>query len=252
MRYRLLAALAASAAIAAPTASSYDYIVVGSGPGGGPLAADLARAGYSTILIEAGGDEGDNPTYADIGNFNEAANDETTRWDFWVKHSDDPARDLKFAHTTWDTGDGTFYVGLDPPEGAKLLGIQYPRAAVLGGCAMHNAGVCSLPADDDWNIIVEKTGDKSWSAKNMRKYLKKIEKNEYLPAGNEAHGYDGESFPSRHHAALLLVCVVCVVCANWRSCLTATQAGSQRRLLTTHGPRTTACRGPRFSGRWLS
>ena len=72
MRYRLLSAIAFSAATklaeAAPAAASYDYIVVGSGPGGGPLAADLARAGYSTLLIEAGGDEGDNPTYADIGN----------------------------------------------------------------------------------------------------------------------------------------------------------------------------------------
>ncbi|EAQ82889.1 hypothetical protein CHGG_11065 [Chaetomium globosum CBS 148.51] len=191
MRYHILSALAASVAIAAPAATSYDYIVVGSGPGGGPLAADLARAGYSTLLIEAGGDEGENPTYSDIPNFNEAANDELTRWDFWVKHSDDPERDLKFQHTTWDTGDGTFYVGLDPPEDAKLLGIQYPRAAVLGGCAMHNAGVCALPADDDWNIIVNKTGDESWSAENMRKYFKKIERNEYLPAGDETHGYEG-------------------------------------------------------------
>ncbi|KAK3292008.1 uncharacterized protein B0H64DRAFT_408712 [Chaetomium fimeti] len=191
MRYHILSALAASAAIAAPAATSYDYIVVGSGPGGGPLAADLARAGYSTLLIDAGGDEGENPTYTDIPYFNEAANDELTRWDFWVKHSDDPERDLKFEHTTWDTGDGTFYVGLDPPEGAKLLGIQYPRAAVLGGCAMHNAGVCSMPADDDWNIIVNKTGDESWSAENMRKYFKMIERNEYLPEGDETHGYDG-------------------------------------------------------------
>ncbi|KAK3990850.1 hypothetical protein QBC44DRAFT_58393 [Cladorrhinum sp. PSN332] len=195
MRYRLLSTLVLSAvtrlAEGAPAAASYDYIVVGSGPGGGPLAADLARAGYSTLLIEAGGDEGDNPTYADLQYFNEAANDETTRWDFWVKHSDDPVRELKFEHTTWDTGDGTFYVGLDPPEGAKHLGIQYPRAAVLGGCAMHNAAVCALPAEDDWNIIVNKTGDTSWSADNMRKYLKKIERNEYLAAGNPDRGYDG-------------------------------------------------------------
>ncbi|KAL2166456.1 hypothetical protein VTG60DRAFT_2740 [Thermothelomyces hinnuleus] len=192
MRPHLLSALAVSAVAAAPAApASYDYIVVGSGPGGGPLAADLARAGYKTLLIEAGGDEGDNPTYADIANFNEAANDELTRWDFWVKHSDDPDQDLKFEHTTWDTGDGTFYVGLDPPEGAKLLGIQYPRAAVLGGCAMHNAGVCTMPADDDWNIIANRTGDPSWSAENMRQYFKRIERNEYLDPGNEAHGYDG-------------------------------------------------------------
>jgi len=196
MRYRLLSALVASAStVLAADPASYDYIVVGSGPGGGPLAADLARAGFSTLLIEAGGDEGDNPTYAELQYFNEAANDEATRWDFWVKHSDDPVRDLKFKHTTWDTGDGTFYVGLDPPAGAKLLGIQYPRAAVLGGCAMHNAGVCSLPQDDDWNIIVNKTGDTSWSADKMRKYLIKVEKNEYLAAGLPEHGYDGEYPP---------------------------------------------------------
>ena len=82
MRYRLLSALVASAVVAvdAAPAASYDYIVVGSGPGGGPLACDLARAGYSTLLIEAGGDEGDNPTYAELATFNEAANDEATRW----------------------------------------------------------------------------------------------------------------------------------------------------------------------------
>lgn len=195
MRYRLLSALVISAVAvveAAPAAAAtYDYIVVGSGPGGGPLAADLARAGYSTLLIDAGGDEGDNPTYSEIAYFNEAANDEATRWDFWVKHYDDPEENRKFKHTTWDTGDGTFYVGLDPPEGAKYLGIQYPRAAVLGGCAMHNAAVCTFPAEDDFNIIVNKTGDASWSASNMRKYLKKIERNQYLPPGDPYRGYDG-------------------------------------------------------------
>ncbi|KAK0625454.1 hypothetical protein B0T17DRAFT_617544 [Bombardia bombarda] len=191
MRYSLLSALAASAFVAAAEEPSYDYIVVGSGPGGGPLACDLARAGYSTLLIEAGGDEGENPTYADLANFNEAANDEATRWDFWVKHSDDPERELKFGHTTWDTGDGTFYVGTEPPEGAKHLGIQYPRAAVLGGCAMHNGAVCTLPQDEDWNIIVNKTGDKSWEADKMRRYFQKIEKNDYLPSGNAEHGYTG-------------------------------------------------------------
>jgi choline dehydrogenase-like flavoprotein len=36
----------------------YDYIVVGSGPGGDPLAARLAIAGYRVLLIEAGDDEG--------------------------------------------------------------------------------------------------------------------------------------------------------------------------------------------------
>jgi choline dehydrogenase len=187
----LLAASAASAVVAAPAAETYDYIVVGSGPGGGPLASNLARAGFKTLLIEAGDDQGDEEIYADIWNFNLAGNDFRTRWDFWVKHSDDPVREKKFAYTTYRLPDGTFYVGTEPPPEAKHLGIFYPRAATLGGCAMHNAGVCSLPADWEWNIVVNKTGDTSWEAPKMRKYLIELEKNDYLPAGNPDHGYNG-------------------------------------------------------------
>ena len=45
---------------AAPTAAvdlEYEYIVVGSGAGGGPLACRLAMAGHKTLLIEAGDDQ---------------------------------------------------------------------------------------------------------------------------------------------------------------------------------------------------
>lgn len=53
MRFSLLATLLETAcAVAAQDV--YDYIVVGSGPGGGPLASNLARANYSVLLIEAG------------------------------------------------------------------------------------------------------------------------------------------------------------------------------------------------------
>ncbi|TIA78838.1 hypothetical protein D6C76_03846 [Aureobasidium pullulans] len=38
--------------------STYEYIVVGSGPGGSPLAARLALAGHSVLLIDAGEDHG--------------------------------------------------------------------------------------------------------------------------------------------------------------------------------------------------
>ena len=85
---------------------------------------------------------------------------------------------------------GSFYIGTKPPPGAKPLGIQYPRAATLGGCAMHNGGVCSLPQDDDWNLIVNKTGDTSWEASKMRKYLTKIENNLY--SNSSQHGHSGK------------------------------------------------------------
>ncbi|CAK7224931.1 hypothetical protein SCUCBS95973_005686 [Sporothrix curviconia] len=171
--------------------TTYDYIVIGSGPGGGPLACDLARAGYTTLLLEAGDDQGDNPIYSELGNFNIAGNDPDSRWDFWVRHSDDDAREKAFAHYTWRTANGSFYVGTTPPAGATPLGIQYPRAGTLGGCAMHNGGVCSLAQDSDWDIVVNMTGDTSWEASKMRQYLVKVEKNTYLPANTTGHGFDG-------------------------------------------------------------
>ncbi|CAK7233011.1 hypothetical protein SBRCBS47491_008464 [Sporothrix bragantina] len=176
---------------AASDNTTYDYIVIGSGPGGGPLACDLARAGYSTLLLEAGDDQGDNPIYSELGNFNIAGNDPDSRWDFWIRHSDDDEREKQFAHYTWRTTNGSFYVGTSPPAGATPLGIQYPRAGTLGGCAMHNGGVCSLPQDSDWDIVVNMTGDTSWEASKMRQYLVKVEKNTYLPANTTGHGFDG-------------------------------------------------------------
>jgi len=163
----------AAGVLAEAGAESYDYIVVGSGPGGAPLAANLARAGYSVTLLEAGVDLGNNKNYSELANFIAAGNDEKSRWDFFVRHSDDEAREAKYEKTTWRTADGGFYVGLDPPEGAKRLGIYYPRAATLGGCAMHNGGICTLPNDADWNYIAESTGDDGWLASNMRKYFEK-------------------------------------------------------------------------------
>jgi choline dehydrogenase len=189
-----LAAYGVLVAQAAPSqdGTSYDYIVIGSGPGGGPLAANLARAGYSTLLLEAGSDQGSNQVYSEIGNFIAASNDPKTRWDFYVKHSDDPEREAKFEHTMWMQENGTYYVGLDPPKGAKRLGIWYPRAAVLGGCQMHNAGVTSLPLDSQWDDIAAITGDDSWKAKNMRKYLKLVENATYAKANDTEHSKNGK------------------------------------------------------------
>lgn len=182
--------LALSATAAAAVNASYEYIVVGSGPGGGPLAANLARAGHSVLLLEAGDDQGDNVNISMINNFNKAFNDEKTRWDFFVKHSDDPARERSFEHYVWRLPNGEFYIGTAPPSNATSLGIYYPRAGTLGGCAMHNAGVAANCQDTDWNYIAELTGDDSWRADKMREHLVSLENATYAP-DSKNHGHSG-------------------------------------------------------------
>src|SRR5437764_15113363 len=79
------------------SATDYDYVVIGSGAGGGPLAANLARAGFKVLLMEAGGDpcsEDDLgrlmyevPIFHGLSTeFKECA------WDYFVRHYADERR----------------------------------------------------------------------------------------------------------------------------------------------------------------
>jgi choline dehydrogenase len=188
-----LAALAQASSGNKPTVRQdvYEYIVIGSGPGGGPLAANLARGGHSVLLLEAGDEQVNNPNSYMVYNNTPAINDPLTRWDFFVTR-DTPAFDDEYEFTTWRQTNGEFYVGLDPPEGAERLGIYYPRAGTVGGCAMHNAASISLPADVDWDDIAALTGDDSWKTANMRQYLVKLERCHYLENGSTPdHGFNG-------------------------------------------------------------
>jgi choline dehydrogenase len=135
----------------------YEYIIVGSGPGGGPLAANLARHGHSVLLLEAGTDQGENLNEQVPLFFAAASEDPSMRWDYFVKHYASEKQAAKDPKMTWET-----------PDGAIFQGIYYPRAGTLGGCATHNALVTILPHDDDWSHIAEITGDDSWNPKKMR------------------------------------------------------------------------------------
>ena len=159
--------------IAPPADGTYDYIVVGSGAGGGPLAANLATSGFRVLLIEAGSNQ--NPYTYQVPCFNAlASEDKSMAWEFFVHHySRNESRDEKYR--------------------ADKGGVFYPRAGTLGGCTAHNAMITIVPHDSDWNGIADLTGDESWRAEKMHKYFTKLERNAYRPPPEpeSGHGFSG-------------------------------------------------------------
>ncbi|PVH82383.1 GMC oxidoreductase [Cadophora sp. DSE1049] len=174
---------------------SYDYIVVGSGAGGGPLAARLAINGQKVLLLEAGDDQGETPQQSIPAFYPAASEYAPMSWDFFVRHYPDDAREALNQKATYTTPEGGTYIGLDPPAGSTLKGIWYPRTGTLGGCATHNALITVYPHDKDWSVIQSLTGDSSWAPENMRQYFERVERNTYLTNSTDStangHGFDG-------------------------------------------------------------
>lgn len=156
--------------------TGYEYIIVGSGAGGGTLAARLAENGCKVLLLEAGGDprklQSGNATYPDderlpddydVPVFHGLSNENRAmQWDFFVQHYEhNPERDIKYVK---DEG-----------------GVWYPRTGALGGCTAHNAMIMVYPHNRDWDDIADLTDDQSWRAHNMRKYFERMENCRYRP-----------------------------------------------------------------------
>ena len=155
--------------------NEYEYIVVGSGAGGGPLAANLAKAGHRVLLLEAGGDE-ESYTYQVPAFHGLASEDPSQSWNFFVRHYESEGKQIRDDKYLKDQG-----------------GVLYPRAGALGGCTAHHAMITIYPHKSDWDELAELTGDSSWSDENMRKYFERLERCQYV----EQPRTEGEN-PTRH------------------------------------------------------
>ncbi|KAH8684522.1 hypothetical protein BGZ60DRAFT_560192 [Tricladium varicosporioides] len=171
--------------------SSYEYVIVGSGPGGGTLAARLAIAGYKVLLIDAGNDQGSSHQEQVPALQFLSTEYDPMKWSYYVNHFPNSALQQEDSHFTWETPSGEYHSGPNPPQGSKPRGVLYTRAGTLGGCSAHNALITIVPHDSDWDNIAQITSDSSWKARNMRKYFERLERNEYLPKHARGHGREG-------------------------------------------------------------
>ena len=160
------------AAVARPDC---EYLVVGSGAGGGTLAARLAEAGRRVILLEAGGDPrelsrrrsgaaGRQPPAARLrrpGLPRLRLREQRHRLELLRP----PLRRRRDAAARSE-------VTVETHGGSRVDGVYYPRAGTLGGCTAHNAMIFVYPHNADWDDIARLTGDASWSSADDAELLR--------------------------------------------------------------------------------
>jgi choline dehydrogenase len=153
-----------------PTSSSrddtpFDFVIVGSGAGGAPLASRLAEYGYSVLVLEAGPDHSQEHAEAceiiEVPGLHAASTENPKiSWEYFVEHYENPTE-------------------RDPKRNDAKGGIFYPRATGVGGCTIHNAMITIVGPASDWNNLAAFLNDPSWDADVMRGYFQKLECCEY-------------------------------------------------------------------------
>lgn len=180
------------------SSNGFDFIVVGSGAGGGPLAARLARANKRVLLVEAGTDVGEKLRYRVPAMHALSTEDRDMAWWYFAKHHADDAVEASDSKST---------------SASAKEGTLYPRGSALGGSTAVNALVTVLPSSSDWNRLAELTGDKTFRATSMARYYARVREwlsveipdpalalgdakvSGFLRAAAEAHSSQGAEHP---------------------------------------------------------
>ncbi|KAF9268497.1 hypothetical protein L218DRAFT_852577, partial [Marasmius fiardii PR-910] len=159
--------------------TEYDYVIVGAGAGGGPLAARLVEAGYSesdltwckVLVLDTG---------HDVDNFN------TTIPAYFIRAAEDPQIELSYTLNEYP-------VGFPIQKNDQWYMFRYPRARGIGGSTIHNA-MFNIIANTrpELDGLARMFNDSTWSRDNMQSIFKRIEHNLYLglPKFWE-HGFQG-------------------------------------------------------------
>lgn len=155
-----------------PVTTPFDFVIVGAGAGGAPLACRLAERGYRVAVLEMGPDKPPTPSDAQVENtavpllHAEVTEDPRHALKFFVRHLADDAEGRT---------DPKWHTSPSPDD----EGVFYPRAQGLGGCTVHNAMITVAGPSEDWDGIAEATGDESWRGERMRAYFQRVEKCHY-------------------------------------------------------------------------
>lgn len=181
------------------TTTEYDFVCIGSGPGGGHMCSNLAIAGFKVLLLEAGGDSGEELIQSVPAMNIASTEDWSMEWAYYIHKYADTEEDKRDSKMVYNTTDGKMWTSYNKtgnlgtpatsgeiPEGAEPLGIYYPRTGALGGCSRHNALFSMQPYDMDWDDMAELTGDDTYKSANMRQYMTRITDVAYEPHSADA------------------------------------------------------------------